>query len=127
MVVTVTKITEAVRNADGAQDQFFGYEFHQFLERLGVRDSPTHANVELLAKQSTLGTKDKDRPSALAADADDRRKLSEMTCNTPAKGKGCRNCGSLKHRSNECEYGKQLGKDKDKDKRKSAKPKANEA
>eukprot|EP00971_Amphidinium_carterae_P308741 6135047-Amphidinium_carterae.1 len=46
---------------------------------------------------------------------------------TPAKGKGCRNCGSLKHRSNECEYGKQLVKDKDKDKKKSAKPKANEA
>eukprot|EP00971_Amphidinium_carterae_P332999 6467462-Amphidinium_carterae.1 len=51
MVVIVTKITEAVRNADGVQDQFFGYEFHKFLEELGVRDSPTHANVELLAKQ----------------------------------------------------------------------------
>eukprot|EP00971_Amphidinium_carterae_P315445 6270096-Amphidinium_carterae.1 len=29
---------------------------------------------------------------------------------TPAKGKGCRKCGSLKHSSHECEYGKQLGK-----------------
>eukprot|EP00971_Amphidinium_carterae_P078884 1560732-Amphidinium_carterae.1 len=46
---------------------------------------------------------------------------------TPAKGRGCRKCGSLKHSSHECEYGKQLGKDKDKHKKKSAKPKANEA
>eukprot|EP00971_Amphidinium_carterae_P132083 2616584-Amphidinium_carterae.1 len=51
MVVIVTKITEAVRNADGLQDQFFGIEYHQFLVKLGVRDNPTHANVELLAKQ----------------------------------------------------------------------------
>eukprot|EP00971_Amphidinium_carterae_P188211 3735912-Amphidinium_carterae.1 len=87
------------------------------------------------ALRTTLGTKDQNRPSALAADAEDRRKLSPMTCkfflsddgckkgkhceakHTPAKGKGCRNCGSLKHRSNECEYRKQLGKDKDKDKK----------
>eukprot|EP00971_Amphidinium_carterae_P168153 3331901-Amphidinium_carterae.1 len=82
MVVIVTKITEAIRNADGIQDQFFGIEFHKFLEELGVRDCPTHTNVELLAKQvlaaiknrlremstskvalrTTLGTKE--RPSA---------------------------------------------------------------
>eukprot|EP00971_Amphidinium_carterae_P231594 4596023-Amphidinium_carterae.1 len=88
MVVIVTKITEAVRNAEGVPDQFFGIECHRFLVDLGVRDNPTHANVELLAKQvlaamrnrlremstskvalrTTLGTKDK--PSALAAEAD---------------------------------------------------------
>eukprot|EP00971_Amphidinium_carterae_P129658 2568274-Amphidinium_carterae.1 len=51
MVVIVTRITEAVRNAEGLQDQFFGIEYHKFLVELGVRDCPTHANVELLAKQ----------------------------------------------------------------------------
>eukprot|EP00971_Amphidinium_carterae_P200246 3974020-Amphidinium_carterae.1 len=51
MIVIITKITEAVRNADGVPDQFFGIEFHGFLMSLGVRDSPTHLNVELLAKQ----------------------------------------------------------------------------
>eukprot|EP00971_Amphidinium_carterae_P323047 6420222-Amphidinium_carterae.1 len=100
MLVIVTKITEAVRNADGVIDQFFGYEFHQALKDLGVRDCPTYSNVEILSKQvlgsmrnrlreistsrvalrTTLSSKDQNRPSALAADAEDRRKLSEMTC-----------------------------------------------
>eukprot|EP00971_Amphidinium_carterae_P006429 126843-Amphidinium_carterae.1 len=40
MLVIVTKITEAVRNADGGLDQFFGYEFHKALHKLGVRDCP---------------------------------------------------------------------------------------
>eukprot|EP00971_Amphidinium_carterae_P032978 648827-Amphidinium_carterae.1 len=51
MLVIVTKITEAVRNTDGGQDQFFGYEFHQALKELGVRDCPTYSNMELLSKQ----------------------------------------------------------------------------
>eukprot|EP00971_Amphidinium_carterae_P006574 129564-Amphidinium_carterae.1 len=51
MIVILTKITEAVRNADGVPDQFFGIEFHQFQMSFGVRDNPTHGNVELLAKQ----------------------------------------------------------------------------
>eukprot|EP00971_Amphidinium_carterae_P181722 3605512-Amphidinium_carterae.1 len=97
-----------------------------------------------VALQTTLGTKDK--PSALAADADQRqqRPLSEMTCkfflsddgckkgrlcearHVP-KEKGCRKCGCLKQRSNECEYGKPVEKDK-KDKKKTApRPKAREA
>eukprot|EP00971_Amphidinium_carterae_P299130 5942630-Amphidinium_carterae.1 len=92
-----------------------------------------------VALQTTFGNRDQNRPSALAADADDRQRLSKMTCkfflsddgckkekhckakHTPAKGKGCRNCGSLKHRFNKCKYGKQL--EKDKDKKKSDKPK----
>eukprot|EP00971_Amphidinium_carterae_P345115 6485871-Amphidinium_carterae.1 len=110
MLVIVTKITEAVRNAEGVPDKFFGYEFHQYLKELGVRDSPTYANVELLSKQvlgsmrnrlreiskskvalrTTLGTKDKDRPSALAADTEDRRRLSEMTCKFFLSDEGCK-------------------------------------
>eukprot|EP00971_Amphidinium_carterae_P273820 5434571-Amphidinium_carterae.1 len=168
MLVIVTKITEAVRNADGVQDPFFGYKFHQAIKKLGVRDGPTYFNMELLSKQvlgfmqnrlreisttkvalrTTLGNSNRhhNRPSALAADADDRQRLSEMTCkfflfddgckrkkhckakHTSAKGEGCRNCGLLKHRFNECKYGKQLEKDvRDKDKKKYDKPKANEA
>eukprot|EP00971_Amphidinium_carterae_P291160 5781223-Amphidinium_carterae.1 len=99
MLVIVTKITEAVRNAEGAPDQFFGYKFHQALKELGVRDCPTYSNMELLSKQvlssmqnrlreistsrvalqTTLGTKDQNRPSALAADADNCQRLSKMT------------------------------------------------
>eukprot|EP00971_Amphidinium_carterae_P339638 6477553-Amphidinium_carterae.2 len=115
MIVIITKITEAVINADGVPDQFFGIEFHGFLTTLGVRDNPTHVNVEILAKQvlaamrnrsrelstskvalrTTLGTKD--RPSALAADADHRerdpnwkQKLSEMTCKFFLSDEGCK-------------------------------------
>eukprot|EP00971_Amphidinium_carterae_P291578 5788335-Amphidinium_carterae.3 len=50
IIVIITKITEAVMNADGQPDQFFGIEFHGHLISLGVRDGPTHTNVELLAK-----------------------------------------------------------------------------
>eukprot|EP00971_Amphidinium_carterae_P116881 2314731-Amphidinium_carterae.1 len=112
MLVIVTKITEAVRNADGVPDQFFGYEFHQSLRDLKVRDCPTYSNVELLSKQvlgsmrnrlreistsrvalrTTLSSssKDQNRPSALAADAEDRRKLSEMTCKFFLSDDGCK-------------------------------------
>eukprot|EP00971_Amphidinium_carterae_P007922 156923-Amphidinium_carterae.1 len=110
MLVIVTKITEAVRNADGVPDQLFGYEFHQFLRDLRVRDCTTYSNVELLSKQvlgsmrnrlreistsrvalrTTLSSKDQNRPSALAADAEDRRKLSEMTCKYFLSDDGCK-------------------------------------
>eukprot|EP00971_Amphidinium_carterae_P205417 4076678-Amphidinium_carterae.2 len=115
MIVIITKITEAVRNADGVPDQFFGIEFHGHLMSLGVRDSPTHINVELLAKQvlvsmrnrvremstskvalrTTLGTKDK--LAALAADADQRdrdpnwkQRMAEMTCKFFLSDDGCK-------------------------------------
>eukprot|EP00971_Amphidinium_carterae_P275420 5464951-Amphidinium_carterae.1 len=84
MLVIVTKITEAVRNADGGLDQFFGYEFHNALNELGVLGSMRNRLREIstskVALRTTLSSKDQNRPSALAADAEDRRKLSEMTC-----------------------------------------------
>eukprot|EP00971_Amphidinium_carterae_P335493 6471375-Amphidinium_carterae.1 len=101
-----------------------------------------------VALRTTLGTKDK--PSALAADADPRerdpnwkQKLSEMTCkfflsddgckkgrlcearHTP-KDKGRKKCGSLKHRSHQCENGKPVEKKTPKTPRKEGgKPRAN--
>eukprot|EP00971_Amphidinium_carterae_P110336 2186069-Amphidinium_carterae.1 len=84
-----------------------------------MRNRMREISTSKVALRTTLGTKDKDKPSALAADADDRRRLSEMTCkfylsddgckkgrlceakHLPAKGKGCRKCGSIKHKSND--------------------------
>eukprot|EP00971_Amphidinium_carterae_P326646 6457567-Amphidinium_carterae.2 len=41
MIVIITRITEAVRNADEVPDQFFGIEFHGYLMSLEVKDNPT--------------------------------------------------------------------------------------
>eukprot|EP00971_Amphidinium_carterae_P326395 6457142-Amphidinium_carterae.1 len=59
MIVIITKITVAVRNAYGVPNQFFGIEFHGFQMSLGVRDNPTHLNVELLAKQVLAAMRNK--------------------------------------------------------------------
>eukprot|EP00971_Amphidinium_carterae_P233548 4634850-Amphidinium_carterae.1 len=45
----------------------------------------------------------------------------------PVKGKGCRKCGSIRHKPNDCEFGKPVDKDKKDKKTTTPRPNAREA
>eukprot|EP00971_Amphidinium_carterae_P212711 4221326-Amphidinium_carterae.1 len=146
MVAIIQRIVDAVRTSAGGPDQVFNMDYYNQFSQLGIRASPTHDKLEILAKQvfaslrnrsrevatSRVAMKttmtNKERTSALAAGADNRQETEQerkeryakmvfkflasddgckkgKSCEARhvTKEKGCKVCGSIKHRDSKCD------------------------
>eukprot|EP00971_Amphidinium_carterae_P294752 5852796-Amphidinium_carterae.1 len=86
MIVSITKMTEAVRNANGVPDQFFGIEFHGHLMSLGVRgflddgSSDVEWDIrERLRREHKAFRRDEGQPTSTSSDAMPQQPQSPRT------------------------------------------------
>eukprot|EP00971_Amphidinium_carterae_P316607 6293628-Amphidinium_carterae.1 len=120
MIAIIQRVVDVVRTSGkssaGEPDQVFIMDYYDQFNKLGIRDSPTHDRLEMLAKQvfATLRNRsrevatsrvtmkttmtNKERTSALAAGADNRQeteqerkeRYAKMVCKFFASEDGCK-------------------------------------